>query len=343
MVEISEVDVHDDGLLREYWDVEQAAQRADRTHPVLRSYDRLVQLARQPAPGHHRTLLAAYDGPGLVGVAELSGSTADNLHLAEVEVDVLPSHRRRGIGRALLAEVLRRGRAEGRRTFIGEACRPTSEQPSDAISFAQASGFEPAHREDHLVLDLPASPAAVAGSTDSGHTILTWANRVPDDLVTAYARMRTQMNHDVPIGDLDREPAAVTVEQIRAGEDRLSHHYDTVVGVARRPDGELGGYTLAFLPHGEDYVQQDDTFVAREARGQGVGRSLKTAVLRMLAAERPERARVHTWTDPDNDPMQRLNRALGFRPVELMLEMQLKPAWTASPPSRRPWDGSRRS
>jgi GNAT superfamily N-acetyltransferase len=326
MVEISELDVLEDAQLRAYWEVEQAAQRADRSHPVLRSYDRLVQLARRPAPGHHRTLLAAYDGPRLVGAAELSGSTLDNRHLAEVEIDVLPSHRRRGIGRALLAEVLRRGRADGRRTFIGEACQPTAEQPSDATSFARATGFEAAHREDHFVVDLPASPEPGSGSTDSGHTIVTWVNRAPDDLVAAYARMRTQMNHDVPIGDLDIEPTIVTVERIRAGEERLSHHYDTVVGVAQRADGELSGYTLAFLPHGEDYVQQDDTFVSREARGHGVGRSLKTEVLRMLAAERPERARVHTWTDPDNGPMQRLNRALGFGPVELMLEMQLKPA-----------------
>jgi GNAT superfamily N-acetyltransferase len=136
--------------------------------------------------------------------------------------------------------------------------------------------------------------------------------------------MRTQMNRDVPSGELDIEPHVVTVAEVREQESRLGEQYDTVVGVARRPDGELDGYTLVFLPRGEDFAQQDDTFVMREARGQGIGRTLKIAVLRLLAAERPERTVVHTWTAPDNDPMQRLNLGLGFRPVELMHEMQRK-------------------
>ena len=62
MVEISEVDVDDDAALRSFWEVEQAAQRADRSHPVLTTYERRVQIARRPAPGRRRTLLAAYDG-----------------------------------------------------------------------------------------------------------------------------------------------------------------------------------------------------------------------------------------------------------------------------------------
>ena len=99
-----------------------------------------------------------------------------------------------------------------------------------------------------------------------------------------------------------------------------------MVGVARRADGELDGYTLVFLPRGDDCAQQDDTFVMREARGRGIGRNLKTAVLGMLTAECPERRLVHTWTALDNAPMQRLNRGLGFRAVEFVHEMQRQDA-----------------
>lgn len=328
MVVISELDVSEDAALRAFWDVEQTAQRADRSHPVLRSHQRLVQQARVPAPGRFTTLLAAYDGSWLVGAAELSGSLRDNLHLGEIEVHVLPSHRRQGIGRELLGEVLRRGRADGRTSFIGEACQPAEDRPSAATRFAQAGGFESAHREDHFVLDLPVAAELFSGSTfkdvDDGHTVVTWTNRAPDDLVEAYARMRTLMNHDVPLGDLDIEPQAETVDRIRSSEERLSKHFDTVVGVARRSDGELSGYTLAYLPHDEEFVQQDDTFVVGEERGRGIGRALKVAVLRLLADERPERTMVHTWTAVDNVAMQRLNRALGFGSVELMNEMQLR-------------------
>jgi GNAT superfamily N-acetyltransferase len=188
-----------------------------------------------------------------------------------------------------------------------------------------ALGFESAHREDHLVLDLPPSETLVDGA-DPGRSVVTWMNHAPEDLVAAYARMRTQMNRDVPTGELDIEPRVVTVEDIREEEGRLSQQYDTLVGVAVAADGGLDGYTLAFLPRGEDFVQQDDTFVMREARGRGIGRSLKTAVLRRLVSEHPDRTLVHTWTALDNAPMQRLNHSIGFRPVELMHEMQREDA-----------------
>src|SRR4051794_13510048 len=87
MVEISELDVTDDAALRAFWEVEQAAQRADRTHPVLWTHERRVQIARTPAPGRRVTLLAAYDGGRLVGTGELTDSTRHNPHLAELEVN----------------------------------------------------------------------------------------------------------------------------------------------------------------------------------------------------------------------------------------------------------------
>lgn len=324
MVDISEVDVEEDEVLRAFWEVEQAAQRADRSHPVLETYERRVQLARRPAPGRRRTLWAAYDGGELVGAADLAGSTRDNPHLAALEVNVVRAHRRRGIGRALHDAAVRRGRADGCTTFIGEACQPSADHPSPAVEFARALGFETAHREDHLVLDLPV-PGLSAAAGDS-HTVVTWTNHAPGDLVAAYARMRTQMNHDVPIGELDIEPRVVTVEEIREEEERLGEQYDTVVGVARRVDGELDGYTLVYLPRGEEFAQQDDTFVMRAARGQRIGRALKTTVLHLLSTEHPERNLVHTWTALDNEPMQRLNRGLGFRPVELLHEVQRQDA-----------------
>ena len=49
--------------------------------------------------------------------------TQENPHLLELEINVLPEFRRRGIGRALHEEALRL--ADGRTTFLGEG------QPAD--------------------------------------------------------------------------------------------------------------------------------------------------------------------------------------------------------------------
>jgi len=327
MVAIVEIDPHDEAALREFWVVEQGAQRADRSDPVLRSLAQLTQQVGDPNPFYRHVLLGARPGthPGgrLVGVADLGLTRQDNLHLAELEVNVLPAARRQGVGRALHDDMVRRASADGRTTFLGEAHLPADESASPATSFAAALGFREVHREDHQVLDLPADARWATPREVAGYDVLTWADRAPDDLVDAYARMRTQMGQDVPTGEIDHAPTLITVEKIRLEEERTASAYQHLVAVARRrSDGVLGGYSLVFLPRGDDYVVQDDTLVMPEHRGHGLGLALKTTVLAMLRRDHADRRSVHTWNAVDNPPMQQINRELGFRPVELLLEMQ---------------------
>jgi GNAT superfamily N-acetyltransferase len=331
MVEIVEIDPHDAAALREFWDVEQAAQRADRSDPVLRSLAQLTQQVSDPSPYFRHVLLGARLGasPGdrLLGVADLGLTQQDNLHLAEVEVNVLPAARRQGVGRALHDDVVRRASADGRTTYLGEANVPAGAAASPATSFATALGFGEAHREDHQVLDLPIEARWATPRDVPGYDVLTWTDRAPGDVVDAYARMRTQMGRDVPTGEIDHAPTLITVEKIRLEEERTASAYQHLVAVARRrSDGVLGGYSLVFLPRGDDYVVQDDTLVMPEHRGHGLGLALKTNVLAILRRDHDDRRSVHTWNAVDNPPMQRINRELGFRPVEVLLEMQRRDA-----------------
>jgi GNAT superfamily N-acetyltransferase len=327
MVEVSELDVADEATLREFYDVEVAAHAAERPHAVLRTFPQLLQMAQRPSSYYRRVLLAAREAGRIVGTADLGLSLQDNPHLAQLEVRVLPGARRRGVGTMLHAEVLRLGRAAGRTTYLGEAFEPRSREPSPSLLFARAVGYDEVHREDHQLLDLPL-PAGLLDSLPHGapgYEIVTWRDRAPDDLVESYAAMLTQMARDVPSGDIDHEPVTIDVARVREGEERTARAYLDVVAAARRTaDGVLGGYTLVHLAHDADYVVQDDTLVMPEHRGHGLGLALKATVLRLLAAEHAERRVIHTWNAVDNAPMQRINRVLGFRPVEWEVEMQLK-------------------
>jgi phosphinothricin acetyltransferase len=60
-------------------------------------------------------------------------------HSAEVSVYVHPDHHRRGVGRALLLDLIERGRCAGLHTLIGGAC---SEQTA-SLALQSALGFEP--------------------------------------------------------------------------------------------------------------------------------------------------------------------------------------------------------
>src|SRR3954447_779605 len=322
MVEISELDVHDDAALREFHDLGHAAMRDYRSRPLLRSYDVLAML-RRPSPYYRHLLLVARDDELAVGTADLGWALRDNPHLAELEIAVPPDRQRRRVGRALYEEARRRLVADGRTTVVGEAHVPDGMPRENAcgFAFATALGLRSAHVEDHLVLDLPVTPPPAPAP--SGWEIVTWGARCPDQYAAAYCRMRTQMENDVPRGEVDCEPITFDEERLRVGEERIAGGYDQVVAAARRiADDEFGGYSLVYVPHGQSDALQDDTLVMPEHRGHRLGLALKRATLDVLSREYAGLSAIHTWTAVDNTAMQRTNLHFGYRAVEQMHEMQ---------------------
>lgn len=322
MPEICELDVHDDRALRDFHDVEVAAMRAAFPHQVLRTYDALA-MVREPHPYVRKILLVARDGGATVGVADIGLSLSDNRHLAQVEVSVRPDRRREGIGRTLFDAAVARCREAGCTTVVGEAnvATGTTDDAGPAYAFAVAMGARSVHEEVHLVLDLPASPPVPPA--EPGWEIVTWRNHCPPEYTEAYCAMRTQMENDVPRGELAYEPVVFDEERLRVQERRVARLYHQIVAVARREaDGAFGGYSVVFLPFGETHAQQDDTLVMPEYRGRRLGARLKLATLAVIQSDHPERTSLHTWTAPDNHAMQRTNLDLGFRPVDRMHEMQ---------------------
>ena len=321
MVTIVEVDPHDDRLLQAFWENEQVAHRADRSHPVLRTYGALAATVRLPPAYYGNLLLAAIEDRELVGGVHASYPIRDNLHLGEVEVTVAPGHRRVGVGTLLHEAALARLGELGRSTVIGEAtAAPDGSGP--ALPFAASVGYDSAHVEEHLVLELPA--AGVDEPASPAYDVVTWADRCPDELLAAYCAMRTQMAADVPMGDLEIEPTVWDAERVRTSEERLASAYHELVSAAVQGDGTMAGYSVMYLAHGETHVQQDDTLVMPEHRGHRLGLRLKQANLEALARAHPDRRAVHTWTAPDNSAMRRTNERVGFRVVEMLHEMQRK-------------------
>jgi GNAT superfamily N-acetyltransferase len=327
MVEISVVEPADEVTLRAFWQVEQTAQRHDRQHALLRSWDQLKASIREPNPYHRRDRWVACDGGAVVGCAELGAPLQDNTQIGFLEINVLPDRRRRGIGTALHDVAAKRCRADGRRSICGEVYVAADGSASAASAFAERLGFEVVHREDHLLLALPVAEETVerlrAKADPAAYEILTWQGRCPDEHVAAFCDMRTRMDNDVPTGEIDLEPVVVDETRLRIGEERIALSYLGITAAARRrDDGVFAGYTQLYLPHGADCVQQDDTLVMPEHRGHRLGTLLKLATLGIVQRDHPDRVAIHTDTALDNHAMQATNRDFGFRPVERLHEMQ---------------------
>ena len=317
---VHEVDPHDEAALRDWYAVEAASVHHGRPHALHRTFAALASSVRDPSPYRRVRLLAVREDGATVGVAELATGTTDNLHLAELEVHVHPAHRRRGIGRALHDHADRLRRADGRRTVVGELSVAAGDPAPVGAAFAEALGFATVHVEEHLVLPLPADPPRVA--PPPSYDVLTWRDRCPDEHLDAYLTLRNQMAVDVPTGEVDQAPVLLDAERLRIQEGRTARSYRQVVAAVRHADGAMAGYSIVFCAHGELDALQDDTLVMPAHRGHGLGRVLKLATLDVLAREHPERRALHTWTDPENHPMRRTNEAFGYRPAELLRQVQ---------------------
>lgn len=212
----------------------------------------------------------------------------DNRHQAFLALNVAPGARRRGVGTALLREAQRRAVAAGRLMMCGNSDR---------------------------LLAVPSRE----------YDVLTWWDGVPEMWLEPRAALTARMSTDAPMGDLDIEPevwdAARVVEvcAVAAAQNRR-----VVESVAvHRATRHLVAYTIIQVPIERPMLAfQWDTLVHAEHRGHRLGQLVKTANLRSLRTQMPAVARIVSWNAEDNEPMLRVNRALGFAPHSHHIEWQ---------------------
>ncbi len=254
-------------------------------------------------------------------VAELFATVAhreDNRHLMDVNLNVLPAYRRRGLGTALLEKAVQLAEANGRSLLISF----THANAPAGVPFAADVGAKAgltAHTNRLVLAGL--EPALLRDWQESAResardfTVGLWMGPYPEDELTAIADLHTVMN-TAPMGELEIEDFTVTPEHLRQREA-----YQAAQGVerwtlyARHASGELAGYTALFIdPETPETLYQGDTGVKPKYRGHGLGKWLKAAMLTKVLNERPDVRFVRTGNADDNVPMLKINRALGFKP-----------------------------
>lgn len=254
------------------------------------------ELGFEPA----RFVVARHAGR-IIGYAQVQVSeAAANAHLALVTVVVLPEHRRRGVGTAVLRGVpaLLDGRTviESWSVFQG----------SPAEHFAAAHRFRvvtsmTSQRLEHF------SPPHV-GAPPAGYRLVTWKGAAPDEHVEAYAEALNAIV-DAPFGETTLDAAKNTVEGIRVDEAASSAAGNERRVVLLLHDREPAGVTVVERQGVDTTVAiQLHTAVLPAHRGKGLGRLIKARMLHDLTGVE----KVLTRTGTANEPMLRLNRSLGF-------------------------------
>jgi len=271
-------------------------------------------------PGAHhavRSWLATLGGEP-VGAAflrrELDGANDATVRL---EVLVVPTHRRRGIGRQLAAAALREGDGRPTRSVVGwpmdeagtafcAALGMTARQ-RDVCSRLRAADLDP-EQQRAWIEEAPARRA--------GYRTVGWVGEVPDEWLEPLARAFDAMS-DAPLGDVEwRIPpidGARVREDVRAWD---AQGYDVAHTLALAPDGSPAGATALAVSRLRPAIgRQSDTGVLRDHRGLGLGRWLKAENLRRALAHQPAMEVVETFNAGSNPHMLAINVDMGFRPV----------------------------
>jgi GNAT superfamily N-acetyltransferase len=316
-MEILEFGPDDQDAVARYADLVNAVRTADSPwgHPL--TVHEATGLLRHHWDGEPpRVFLATVDDEA-VATGNFYVSEYDNRHLAWVDVEVVPRHRRCGYGSELLGFLLDLTKASGR-TTVGTDGWDTEA----ARGFAARHGLEvkshEVNRRQHLaeldwtILDQRCEEAAPHAAA---YELVRWPRRTPPDQLPALAAMVAAIN-DAPTDDLDVEDEVFTPERVAAYEhahearDIRIHRL-----VARhRESGALAGQTVVGV-EGErpQLAEQHDTSVVAAHRGHRLGLVLKIEMLRWLREEQPQVETIDTWNAASNDHMIGVNAALGYR------------------------------
>jgi GNAT superfamily N-acetyltransferase len=280
-----------------------------------------------PWPGRaYERYLGRLDGAP-VGYLALAMPQEDNLANVDVELTVHPRARRHGVGRALLDLAVARARAEGRKHLIASSSR----RHPDGSAFAREAGAIPGLEEIRSRLDVRAvdqarldALAAGARRHADGYRLIRWTGVPPDEIIDDVAYLEGRLNTDAPTGDLAVEAEKMDAERIREDELSRSRRGSTSFHTGALHGDRLVAWTALAgrdaVPH---HLWQNITLVDPPHRGHRLGLLIKIDNLAFVREARPEAEVIDTFNAAENEHMLRINREMGFVPVDSIIQWQL--------------------
>ncbi|HET7420728.1 MAG TPA: GNAT family N-acetyltransferase [Candidatus Dormibacteraeota bacterium] len=324
--EVTPVSVDPAAAGRDFWAryhvFRRARQKASRPDDPLSpdAEEETLMKRVDPFEAHERfevsrdgTMLGWLDGKT---VTPRSPEYETNKHLYDADFYVLPEHRRQGVGTSFLPVIVDRMRACGATTVSLWA----DEEPGH--EFARWAGAEPKMTNIESRLKLSAVDWSMLerwveeGKARSPQTRMEiYDGPLPEAMWADYAPQLSSLLNTIPFEGLDHGTIVITPDQMREFYARLA-----VLGtvqhtvLTREPSGVISGITdTGWAPHHRTIVYQWFTGVRADARGRGLGKWIKAAMLLHLRERHREVEWISTDNAGSNAPMLKINRTMGFR------------------------------
>jgi GNAT superfamily N-acetyltransferase len=330
---VAPVDPSDEDAIRQWYELRRAAVAADKPDDPPPCWVHERGSFRHPCPGEVRTVWLARVAGSVVGGCVLVLPVLDNVRNAYGDILVAPEHRRRGIGRSLLAHLRTEATRLDRLRLIFWVIQPLDPAAPDPEGrFAAASGAVPALVQTRRRLDVDAVHPAVLARLDAqararsrDYALVQWVGATPPQWLDDMAYLTGRMSTDAPQDDLQWDEEVYDAARIKARDACwLGRGQHNVTTAALDRTGRL----VAFTHIGADttsrwFAWQGDTIVAPEHRGHRLGTLIKVANLELARLERPALRLVDTVNADSNAYMVAINEAMGFRPHRRAVDWQL--------------------
>lgn len=249
-----------------------------------------------------------------------------NKHLYWADAYVRPEYRRQGIGSSWLPLLLNVMDRHGC-TVLGMGAE---DPPGHA--FLQAIGAEPKLSEVESRLDLAQLDWemmrrwAAEGAERSPQTRLEiYDGDLPMAMWDEFASQLSALLNTMPLENLDLGDIVVTSERLRDWSERrkLTGEVEHTV-ITREPDGVISGITnTVWAAHRPDHIFQEFTGVRPDARGRGLGKWIKAAMLVHIRDLYPNARMVWTGNAQSNSAMRSINIKMGFKTYKIETEYQI--------------------
>lgn len=230
--------------------------------------------------------------------------------------DALTTHRRRGIGTRWARMTL-----DFMKEWDKTVCS-TSAEEEDGHAFLRwigASEKQKAleNRLNFTTIDWPMIEQWIQQGKERSADISLqlYENSLPEEFFPEYAPILSELLMTMPFDDIDHGEIVVTPETLKEQKSRAQElGSDLHTLVARSADGRLAGMTdVSWNPARSAYITQRFTGVHPDFRGRGLGKLLKAYMLDFLRNRYENLHWVVTGNAVSNDPMMKINKALGFR------------------------------
>jgi mycothiol synthase len=249
-----------------------------------------------------------------------------NKHLFWTRAYVRPDARRRGAATSWLAV------AVALMHELGSTVLGMSADRESAHGFAKSIGATPRMTEVESRLKLSEVDWDLMrrwvdeGARRSPHTRMEIVDGpLPDSALAEFARQRSVLLNTMPFEGLDHGEIIVTPERVLDFYARAASISEVIHNVITwDPDGTIPAMTdVTWAPYRRTVIEQQFTGVRPDARGRGLGKWIKAAMVLHVRDLYPDAEWITTWNAHSNGPMLKINRSMGFKPYRTAVEYQV--------------------